>query len=127
MLPNQFATCPRFVGGSEFRYRGSEPVYAASATISSSVRFATTRLMNCAIQPENVVPAQDSLCPVEQLRVAASSGLERERCDPVRRSGRDVAEDVQHLLLPGDLIDARIPGRVELHVRRVSSVSDTAL
>src|SRR5258706_15099403 len=38
--------------------------------------FFELRLLNRAIQPENVVPAQDSLRPVEQLHTAASSALE---------------------------------------------------
>src|SRR6266705_454660 len=85
------------------------------------------RLEDGPVEPDEVVPAQDALTAVEQLRVAATGRLERKRLHAIGRVGGRVAKNVEHLLLPRDLGDAGVPGRVELHVGRIAFVAHAML
>src|SRR5882672_685282 len=85
------------------------------------------RLHHRSIEPDDVVPAQDLLGPIEQLRVTPTRTLEKKLLDAIGRGRRDVAQDVEHLLLPGDLRHARILRRIELRVGRHPLVADAVL
>src|SRR5207247_6537725 len=66
------------------------------------------RQKNRAIDPKDVVPAQQFLRAIEQLGIAAPRPLERELLHPIGWIGRRVAQDIENLLLPGDLIETRV-------------------
>ena len=51
------------------------------------------------MDPYNVVPAEEFLRAVKQLRVRTATSLERELFYAIRRIRRDVSQDIENLLL----------------------------
>src|SRR2546422_1733673 len=90
-------------------------------------KWGRLRQTDGAVDPKDIVPAQHFFRAIEQLGIAAAVGLERELLYTIRRIGRHVLQDVQDLLLPGDLIKTRIPGGVELDLRGIAFIGDAAL
>ena len=102
------------------RSRQENPVWP---TISNTTRFSKLRWLlkdtkaarssrarnsgeqDGAVQPEDVVPAQNFLGPVEELRPRSAAALESETLHVIFRCGCDVAHDVEYLFLPRDLVE----------------------
>ena len=81
---------------------------------------------NRAIDPDDIVPAQDFRRVIEKLRVRPARTLEREVLHPVGRIRGRVPRNIQHLFLVRNLIERRVLRRVELYVRGSATISDTA-
>src|SRR6516162_5780646 len=106
--------------------------YCHYYTKSGGPRFrsgsaSTLRRQHRTMAPENVVPAQELLCAIEQLGIAAPAGFEGKLLHSIRRVGRGVAQDVEHLLLPRDLIEGRILPGIEPDIGRIGFVGHAPL
>src|SRR5688572_14261268 len=87
----------------------------------------SSRPQHVAVQPYDVVPREHPLGPVEQRGIAAAAAREREAAHTILGIRRHVAQDVEDLLLPGDLERAGIGGGVEARLPRLAAVGDAAL
>src|SRR6266581_5963053 len=79
------------------------------------------------IDPNDIVPAQQLFRAIEKLGVASSSCLERELLHSVGRIRRRVSQNIQHLLLPGDLKETRVFRGVELYISGIAFIRHASL
>src|SRR5262245_44768782 len=87
----------------------------------------SSRLHDGSVEPDDVVPAEVALGPVVKRREAAARAFKRKLIHAIRRVGRRVPQDVEHLFLSRQLSDRWVLRRVELHVGGRSFVADAVL